>query len=149
MRTLTTYELDLDSTFNQAGDVYDYQERKGKIVSLQLGEVLEVQQLSDIRKKEFITSRKVKVVREAIEYTDKDKVRNNRWGYVGLEMVNGWTEDKNEGHGTCRDSRIFLANLKKIKKALDTYTILFVYLGINNKGNIWLSFTKRKTTETN
>ncbi len=89
MRTLTTYELDLDSTFNQAGDVYDYQERKGKIVSLQLGEVLEVQQLSDIRKKEFITSRKVKVVREAIEYTDKDKVRNNRWGYVGLEMVNG------------------------------------------------------------
>ena len=149
MRTLTTYELDLDSTFNQAGDVYDYQERKGKIVSLQLGEVLEVQQLSDIRKKEFITSRKVKVVREAIEYTDKDKVRNNRWGYVGLEMVNGWTEDKNEGHGTCRDSRIFLANLKKIKKALDTYTILFVYLGINNKGNTWLSFTKRKTTETN
>ena len=62
MRTLTTYELDLDSTFNQAGDTYDYQERKGKIGSLQLGEVLEVQQLSDIRKKEFITSRKVKVV---------------------------------------------------------------------------------------
>ena len=117
MRTLTPYELDLDSTFNQAGDTYDYQERKGKIGSLQLGEVLEVQQLSDIRKKEFITSRKVKVVREAIEYTDKDKVRNNRWGYVGRQMVNGWTEDKNEGHGTCRDSRIFLANLKKNKKS--------------------------------
>ena len=97
MKKLTTHQLDVSSTFKNVGDTYMYDERKGHIVSLKLNEVVEVQQVTKY-KKQLVTSRFVKVIKEAVKYdtytedgggkTDADKVRNNRWGSIGLEMVN-------------------------------------------------------------
>tara|TARA_R100001377_G_C3177069_1_gene105206 strand:+ start:878 stop:1150 length:273 start_codon:yes stop_codon:yes gene_type:complete len=80
--------LDLNQELTKVGSRYQYDERKGVIGNVKAGDLIQISQ-TNMSGSVFLGGVPTKAITNGTRYTasERDGIRNNRWGYVIVERV--------------------------------------------------------------